>query len=353
MKKTILVDGHCIDDIAQGSVTYITELYKALDNPNVEVLFCNHSENKFDKYFGSHSNIKFVPVKAESRMKRYAELNQLVEKYKADFLHFQYTAPFKKNCKWINTLHDILFLEMREYFPMRYILPRAVAFWLAAKRSDIIITGSEYSKASIQSYFNIPETRVKSIGYGAPVFPNAHESVEQLKGKNFFLYVSRIEPRKNHIDLIKAFELYLKGGNDSYLVLVGAKSILPAEFNEIANKLGSRLIMLEGISEGQLNWLYCSCKGHIYPSLGEGFGFPVLESLSLGTPTASAINTSLSAFSSLVDFKLEPLDVNTIARSFEFLNTLNHSDIRAGKTLSQYNWANHADEFSKVILAEN
>jgi len=351
MKKTVLVDGHCIDSIAQGSVTYVTELYKALEHPEIEVLFCNHSEENFEKYFTNQTKVKFVQVETESRFKRYTELNNLVEKYNADFLHFQYTAPFQKKCKWINTLHDILFLEIPKYFPLSYIIPRALAFWLAAKRSEIIITGSEHSKKSIESYFNISGNKVKSLGYGSPLFPSKKEAVKKLEGKAFFLYVSRIEPRKNHIELIKAFERYIQYGHDSFLVLVGAISILPKEFKEIAARLNNRLVMLQGVPEAQLSWLYSNCRGHIYPSLGEGFGFPVLESLSLGVPTASAMNTSLSAFESLVDFKIAPVNVESICQSFDILNKLSHEHSRAQRTIKCFNWDSHASEFADVVLA--
>jgi glycosyltransferase involved in cell wall biosynthesis len=351
MTTKILVDGHCIDDIAQGSVTYVTELYKSLEDPTIEVLFCNHSEANFEKYFGGKTNIKYVPVHSSGRFRRFSELNNLVEKYKADYLHFQYTAPLQKKCKWVDTLHDILFLEMRQYFPLSYIVPRAIAFWLAAKRSDIIITGSEHSKRSIESYFNIKCDKVKSLSYGVPCLSSCSDPVDQLVDKSYFLYVSRVEPRKNHIALIRSFEKYIEKGNDCYLVLVGATSILPAEFNEISGRLGDRLVMLKGISGEQLSWLYSNCLGHIYPSRGEGFGFPVLESLSLGVPTASSMNTSLSAFESLVDFKLVPNDEDAILRSFDVLRGLPHDVVRANRTTEQFNWDLHASDFARAVLS--
>jgi glycosyltransferase involved in cell wall biosynthesis len=350
MTKTILVDGHCIDEIAQGSVTYITELYRALDNPGLEILFCCTCQNEYEKYFGSHERVKHIPLSATNRFDRYRELNTLVSRYGADFLHFQYTAPFQKRCKWINTLHDILFMEMREYFPWRYILPRAALFWLAATRSEIIITGSDHSKSSIESYFRIDPLRVSALSYGAPDMSYVDEPVPLLFNKNYFIYVSRIEPRKNHVELMIAFEEYLADGNDAFLVLVGARSFLPDAFRHLSEKLGDRLICLDGISNGQLTWLYKNSIGHIYPSMGEGFGFPVLESLVLGVPTACPSNTSLSAFSSVVDFILDPLDVVAIKSGLKALAQAKIDRAKSAKVLELFNWEKHANQFASLVL---
>ncbi len=345
----ILVDGHALDGISQGSVTYLVEIYKRLPQMGFEVFWLSSSEERFKSEFESTS-INWIELRGASRMQRYKEMDAAVLKYRPDALHFQYTAPLKKRCFWIDTLHDLLFLDMWRNFPFSYVVTRAASFYLAAKRADLIITGSEFSRNSISRNFGVSQDKIHWINYGAPRFDFPSVRCEKLNGVDYFLYVGRIEPRKNHVRLIHAFSRYLeKSGKDCKLVFVGSESIHAECVHKEAEKLNERVIFLSGLSEGELKWVYENCVAHVYASLGEGFGFPVLESLLLGRPTASSINTSLSAFSSHLDYIFDPSSVADISQSFDFLWKANVDEARINAVSDEFSWDSHVQQFSRLI----
>jgi len=349
MKTKILIDGHCIDDFSQGTVTYIVELYRNMKHPDFELLFCSHPDGQFEKYFKDCSHLKHVPLVSKGRLARYSELNDLIDKYSTDFLHFQYTAPFRKKCKWINTLHDILFMEMPHFFKWRFTIPAAAAFWYAAKRSDLIITSSAHSSTAISNIFKVHSDRIRNINYGCPDFGPVSPPMPRLQGKKYFLYVGRVEPRKNHVELMECFLEYLKDHPGRHLVFVGAKNLNFDKFEETAQKLGDRLIHLQNLSMGELRYVYENAVGQIYPSLGEGFGFPVLESLSLGTPTVSTINTSLAAFEPYLSGIITPGDRQSFLEGFAFLEKAEkNSQVDAVK--QSFNWKQHAEIYAEDLL---
>ena len=77
-----------------------------------------------------------------------------------DYAHFQYVIPPIKKCKYIVTIHDVLFLDFPQYFPFLYRLKNNLLFKYSAKKSDIVLTVSQYSKERIEMHFNINDVKI-------------------------------------------------------------------------------------------------------------------------------------------------------------------------------------------------
>ena len=127
------------------------------------------------------------------------------------------------------------------------------------------------------------ENSVPSAG----VAPEAQSVFEQIKASTTFLMVGTIEPRKNHEQVLLAFEQLWADGQNLNLVLVGK---FGWNIHGLAEKLrshpqaGKKLFWLEGISDQYLQQLYEACDGLIMASTGEGFGLPLIEAASHGLP---------------------------------------------------------------------
>ena len=127
------------------------------------------------------------------------------------------------------------------------------------------------------------ENSVPTIG----IEPDAAALFEQLKAVTTFLMVGTIEPRKNHEQVLIAFEQLWASGHELNLVLVGK---FGWNIDGLAEKLrghqqlGQQLFWLEGISDEYLQRLYESCDALIMASIGEGFGLPLIEAASRGLP---------------------------------------------------------------------
>lgn len=356
MKKIkVMVDAHVLDGKHQGTSSYISGLYSALSKRDeLELYVATEKQESMDKYFGNCSNINWIKLNSKNKYQRLAfEFDSISQKLKPEFSHFQYITPLIKRNKWINTIHDILFMDFPEEFPLSYRVKNHLLFRLGAIRSDILLTVSEYSKQRISQHFKIPINDIV-------VTPNAINDIVsvipkpmiQLEGQKFFVYVSRFEPRKNQHTLIEAF-YRVNFGTDVKLVLVGAPALeYPALEAQLKINMNNQLIHLQGIDTAELVWLYKHAMGAFYPSKCEGFGIPPLEASALDCPSYCADNTALSELSQYVSGCFDN-NVESIAEQLQRTYT-NTSGVKTGSkadlVVDNYNWKKSGDILIERLL---
>jgi len=227
-------------------------------------------------------------------------------------------APPRKNCLQIVTIHDLLFKDFPGEFSLAYKMTKGAAFYFSAKRADLVTTVSAYSKRAIIRHFSIPEDNIHVVPNGVSNFyfepfdreKAALEVWEKFGFQHYILYVSRIEPRKNQVDLLKAYldlKLYDQGKS---LVFVGKISIPVPQLKEIMQPLPEeikqKIFFLEDISNDDLRLLYQATELFVYPSKGEGFGIPPLEAGAMGIPTICSNTTAMEDFSFFGDRHIHP-----------------------------------------------
>ena len=308
----ILIDAHVFDGEYQGSRTYIKEIYSKaiIQNSHINYYFAASNVERLKKIFPQGNNVHYVKLKCKNKYFRLlVEFPVIIKSNKIDYAHFQYICPIIKNTKWIVSIHDILFIDNKKYFPVKYRVIRRILFAISAMRADIITTISRYSLESISKHFNIPSGDIilATCGVGelyleARDKAKAKEYVKERYGlEKYIIYVSRIEPRKNHHSLLTAFlelELDKIGYN---IVFVGEESISNDLYNNILNgaqkkRIESSLVRLSNVSDEELKNLLLATKIAVYPSLAEGFGIPPLESAVMEVPTICSNMTSMEDF---------------------------------------------------------
>jgi len=225
MKIKILVDAHIFDHSFQGTATYILGLYSALvEHDNFEIYLCAHDIENLKTIF-INPKFKYIKLNSNSKFKRLIyELPLLIRREKFDYAHFQYVTPIVKTCKFINTIHDILFLDYTKYFPVSYIIKNYLLFKFSALRSDVILTVSDFSKKQLINKFNLTSESIVVTPNAVPIGISENVvSDRPFDLEKYILFVSRFEPRKNHIGLLNSFvrlHLHDKGYK---LVFVGTK----------------------------------------------------------------------------------------------------------------------------------
>ncbi len=223
----------------------------------------------------------------------------------------------------VATFHDLSFVHHRETQPnyrLRF-LDREIPKTLA--QADALITPTEFIKQEIIDHYAYPAANIHvtplGVESGFKVYTAAQTNqtlqTQQLKHKQFILSVATTEPRKNLSRLLEAYALLPEKLRASFpLVLVGSKGWLNQELNQQIKTLVSQgqIISLGYVTQQQLQHLYAGAKLTALPSLYEGFGLPIIESMASGTAVLTSHNSAMQEVAGGHAMLCDPLDVESI-----------------------------------------
>lgn len=362
----LLIDAHVFDEAHQGTRTYIKGLYLELIKqlPEVKFFFVASNLGTLEREIGIHPNVYFIRLKQKKYLRLLIEIPWIIYKNEITVAHFQYVSPPLKNCKQIVTTHDILFKDFPQFFPFKYRFVKNILFKFSAKRADWLFTVSEYSKKRIAFHYRIPNKRIGITSNGVATeffqsndFTKATNVKLKYKLDRYILFVSRVEPRKNHIFLLKAFaelKLWEKGYQ---LVFVGKRDF---EFQELdlyisnsSKDCGSNVIQIEKASQEELIGLYKGASLFVYPSIAEGFGIPPIEAIAAKIPTLCSNSTAMSDFVFLEDDLFDPFDLDEfktkLIRKIMSVSSNEELNAKAELVLEKYSWAESARNFIDFV----
>lgn len=360
----LFVDAHVFDDSLQGSRTYLKGLYIELitNYRSVHFLFGASDTENLKREFGVHENVTFVKYWSDNKFIRLLfNIPFIIIRNRIDISHFQYIIPFFRFSKEILTIHDVLFLDYPELFPTIYRIRNKFLFRYSAKRADFLLTVSEYSRRRISEHFSIKEKNIHLIPNGvADDFFRPPESEYDIKSAfgidKYLLYVSRIEPRKNHLLLVKAF-VGLELWKDGYtLVFIGSKALPCLEFDDYMQKLPdeirAKILIIDGAYGEKLKTFYRNCSLFVYPSLAEGFGIPPLEAIASGVPVLCSDSTAMSEFRFLKNRLFDPDSVDELKEKIMKYVNAGKSDLKEDieYVRKHYNWKISAQKFGNIIF---
>lgn len=356
----IFIDCHVFDGSFQGTTTYLKGMYlEMIKDKSMHYFFAANSLEKIKAVFGEQENVHYLKYRSHNKIYRLLiDIPSLIKQNKIDFAHFQYIVPPIKNCKYINTIHDVLFLDYPEYFPKSYQIKNKFLFKWSAKKSDINLTVSEFSRQKIQQHFKIQNIQITPNAVD-PVYYESYdkdlckkEIKEKYHLKKYWLYISRWEPRKNHDTLLKVF-VENKFYKEFSMVFIGDKSIENEVYNEYYSKLSNevklKILTLNKVDFQELLLLLRGSDLSVYPSYAEGFGIPPLESVACKIPTACSNSTSMRDFTFLNENQFNPYDKENMFEIIKKTLTENF-DLSKTETLkTHYNWELSAGIVLKAI----
>lgn len=354
----IFVDAHKFDHSLQGTSTYIKGIYNSLVKfDDVEITLCAENIDNLKLHF-QDTRFNFLKLNASSKYKRLAiEYPRLLSQGGFDFAHFQYIVPPIKMCKYINTIHDLLFLDFKEYFPWSYRFTNGSLFKVSARYSDILLTVSQYSKEAIASHYGTSLDKIYITNNAVNSPQNDYVAVkDKYQLRKYILFVSRFEPRKNHLMLLKAYLEDRLYESDIDLVFIGSKkeSIEIQAYQELINNIPLNLKhhvkFYEGVPEKELNSFYHHASCFVFPSLAEGFGIPPLEAAINGTKVLCSNSTAMADFD-FFKYQFNPLSLEDLKSKLLAIlndNEYPYEDIKF-KIQSKYNWDSIANEYHQVL----
>jgi len=360
---SIFVDCHVFDNGFQGTRTYIQGLYSELiTKRDLHFFLVSSNPDCLASVFGNHPNVTYLKYKYHNKFLRLlVDIPQIIKKNKIDFAHFQYTVSPIKRCKYIVTTHDVLFIDFPEYFSFFSKIINTFLYKQSAKWSEIRLTVSEYSKQKIQQHFGLINYEITANAIDDVFFEEYDKKLikaeveKQFSLKNYIIYVSRWEPRKNHQMVLKAFldlELYKK----HQLLFLGEDTLYNKEYFEIYNSLEPEIkksiISLKKTDFQTMRFLLRGADASVYPSLAEGFGIPPLESVAAKIPTICSNRTAMSDFSFFSDYYFDPYNQTEFNKKLQKILEENSGldfDMMARKIKEKYSWKKSAQLLYQLI----
>lgn len=266
--------------------------------------------------------------------------------------------------KCVSIVYDLSF----EFFP-QYVEPRNQKFLSSqvkktVERSKKIITISTNSQKEITSFFKIPESDVPIVYPGidqSVFFRRPEDEVKRTKARygiqgKYIIFVGNLEPRKNLMNLLLAYEqLDLKLKKEYSLLLVGARGWLDNEIFDVIERLrmaGDHIQQpLEYVKDADRPALYSGASLCVYPSKYEGFGIPPVEAMACGTPVVSSDNSSLPEAVGDAAQKVSADSVKDLVKAM--VSVLTNQKLRATMVEKGYKQANKFswDTEAKKLLA--
>lgn len=359
----IFIDCHVFDYGFQGTRTYIQGLYlELIKDKSKTFYFAASNIPNLKSIFGEADNIHYLQFKSENKYYRLLiDIPRLIRENKIDFAHFQYVVPPIKRCKYIVSTHDVLFLDYPEYFPKLDSFIKNQLYKYSARKSEIVVTGSHFSKEKLEKHFKINNVFVQVYGV-EPVFFEEYNK-EQIQNeieeiyhfKKHIIYISRHEPRKNHVLLLKAF-VELKLYKTFHLVLIGDVTFRDPQFDSmmltLENEIKDKIILLSKVNFKDMILLLRGAELAIYPSKAEGFGLPPIESVAAKVPTICSNTTSMAEFNFFKNDFINPLDIEDIKSKMR--TKIATTDVKRLNELAtfvknKYNWKASADMFNSIL----
>lgn len=225
----------------------------------------------------------------------------------------------------VTTMHDVAFMPHPDVYTIQSNLYLRLDAWLALRRAKVL-TVSEFSKSEIVRYFRAAADRISVTQLGIDQTryqPQPSEVVARVRekygiGEKYFVYVGRLEWKKNTAGMLRAFAAFKAArpaGDETQLVLVGRPGRgYASEMRVIAGDPAAAFVRELGYTDdADVPALYAGAIGTLLVSWYEGFGLPVVESYGCGTPAIVSDRTSLPEVAGDGALYADPTDPEAVA----------------------------------------
>ena len=315
------VDFHVWDELFQGSRSHLLGLYRAAIRlaPDIDFVFfldgVNSLRQAHAEFSAPHVSLVRMP-KRPGALRLGLQLPWLQWRHKLDLLHMQYKLPLLSMGRYACTIHDVLFETHPQYFEPAFARQMHYFCTRSAREATLLLTVSSYSRQEMVRQYGLPPEAVHVTANAVDhtrFFPGPDgEALVRdlgLEPGRYILTVGRLEPRKNHVTLLKAYASL--GPKSPPLVIVGQRDFQHDAVFETLTALGleDRVKILEKVSDTQLPAVLRHAQVFAYPTFAEGFGMPVLEAMASGVPVITANTTSLPEVAGDAALLVHPSDV--------------------------------------------
>lgn len=330
-RPRIGVDFHTFDGIYQGSRSHILGIYQEAIRlaPDMDFVFLLGDTERLRREYPAFdaANVTLVPVAHARGMVRIGwQLALLQRKLKLDLLHMQYRLPLVPLGDCACTIHDTLFETHPQFFDASFVRMSRLTSRHAVQRARLLFTVSEFSRQEIARLYDVDPARIAITTNAIDTqrfFPGL-EGVEHVRALGlepgrYVCTVGRLEPRKNHMNLLRAYALLPQPR--LALVIIGQRDFHGDGIFSLVRELGlePHVRFLEKVPDQALPALLRHAAVFAYPSFAEGFGMPVAEAMACGVPVVTSSTTALREVAGDAALTADPRSPQEIARAIGHL----------------------------------
>ena len=352
-----------------GWFTY--EILKRLTRNHPEHEFLFIFDRPFDPAFIFSDNVTGIVVGPKARHPFLffiwfeLAIPPILKKHKVDlFLSPDSYIPLRCSIPSLSVIHDLNFEHYPKDLPFIAQKYNKQVFPRIAQKAKRIITVSEYSKSDIHSLYKVPNSQIDVVYNAAKdIFKSSSsQEIDETRkqysmGKPYFLYVGALNPRKNLVNLFKAFDQMCEtDGPLSKLIVVGNKMYWTKEIEQTYNKMKfkAEVVFLGHLDTESLNKVYGAALALTYVSYFEGFGVPIVEAFRSGCPVITSNVTSMPEVAGDAAIFIDPFKPDEISDAMQkIMNSEEHRKnlIEKGyKQVKKFSWDLSAEKLWESLL---
>jgi glycosyltransferase involved in cell wall biosynthesis len=303
INRKIAIDARYLNRPGMGFYVYLMNLIEALRE--VEGIDITFLVDRVPNDFQINKNEHIIVLKQyviDSSWAQYSLATHLLKsKYDIIISPCNFGVPLilnKKGAKYVTIVHDLIPIQIPSYIfrRRRYAIPFYLFVPISIYKSDLIITGSNYSARSIKKIFHRKaEVCYPPLSY-LPINVSKSKKIirdkYQINSNKYFIYTGGYDPRKNVANMLNAFKTFSLVHKEYSFVLTGK---IPEKYLKVIGGFSPNKIIKVGyVPEEDKNSLIKNAAALVNGSSMEGFGLPVIEAFRLGTPVITTTNSSLS-----------------------------------------------------------
>ncbi|HEV2663577.1 MAG TPA: glycosyltransferase family 1 protein [Blastocatellia bacterium] len=308
-------------------------------------------------------NKQFIPVRSIFNKWWLVGLPALLRIYRVDVFHgTNYCIPVFAPCPTVVTIHDLSLFTQSHTHELANVKQGKRRMPIMARLASLIIAPSEWTRREIVEQLRISPEKIRVIYEAAregmkPLPPHLCQSAldkYQIR-RPYLLYVGTIEPRKNLLTLIRAYdELLRTTALRPQLALCGGRGWLYDEIFKLVEdlKLQDQIRFTGYVDDADLPALYSAAEAFVYPSFYEGFGLPPLEAMACGAPVITSDVSSLPEVVGKAGLTHAPNDTRALTEAMAQLlgaETAREHFRREGlKQAAKFSWERAARETQSV-----
>lgn len=316
-----------------------------------------YSSKPLPEHWLKNDNVKNVVVPGKRLWTQLYLSHELKRRPPEAFWSPSHILPNNLPKKSVATIHDLAFSLFPQSYPLKEQLLSLLAVKKAIKHASQLVAVSQQTKKDLKKYFKVPGENIEVVYHALRSdFVSSDKDLATLYPglDKYFLYVGRLELRKNLPNIIQAFALFNRTHPEVKLVLAGGQGYGYATIKKLIKKtrLTDKVVLLNYIPAENLSALYKGAIGLVFVSQYEGFGLTILEGFASNVPVLTSNFGAMAEVAGPAGLLVDPKDTKAIAKGMQDLYTdekLQEILIAKGKNqLLKFDWDKSAQKMIEL-----